>query len=112
MTSSLKRVPATWELGKDAIWDRLPEDDETTMPPPPHRLVVALDLAKTPGEIEIILAKWEKRIAHMSNSYFGDYLSCYNANFLFSDILRAKKISHKVVCGRSGDGFEGHIWIL
>ena len=82
------------------------------MPPPPSKLVAALNEAETPRQIENILAKWEKRIAHMCESPLKDYLPCYNANYLFSDVLRAKKISHKVVYGRTGDGLGDHVWIV
>jgi hypothetical protein len=102
-----------WELVglKNPIWSCLPEG-KVKMPPVPEKLAIALNEATSPKQIEQILAKWEKRIAHMCQSALEDYLPCYNANFLLSDVLQAKKISHKVVYGSTPDGAMDHVWVI
>lgn len=73
-----------------------------SFPVPPH-VNAELEAAETPEEIERIICEHEESLAQLRHEC-DEFLVCDTAAELMSDVLDAKNIPHKIICGINDEG--------
>ncbi len=76
----------------------------------PKHITNLLKSARTPEEIESIIADKEQEIADFLDPDMG-YLWCDHTAQLMHQVLKYKKIPHQVVVGTTNDNIQSHSYI-